>query len=96
MIMARLTIARLRELVRTLAYSISLHADDELDEDDLTVFDLETILLSGTIVERQIDRDSRETKYIVRGNTLAGQQAECVVKIDQSGRLLVITVYLDE
>jgi hypothetical protein len=35
-------------------------------------------------------------KYIVRGNTLADQQAECVVKIDHSGRLFVITVYLDE
>lgn len=83
-------------MVRTLAYSISLHADDELDEDGLTVFDLEAILLSGTVVERQSDRGSGEMKYIVRGNTLADQQAECVVKIDQSGRLLVITVYLDE
>ena len=83
-------------MVRTLAYNISLHADDELNEDGLTVFDLEAILLSGTIVERQRDRDGGEMKYIVRGNTLADQQAECVVKIDQSGRLLVITVYLDE
>jgi uncharacterized protein YprB with RNaseH-like and TPR domain len=94
--MARLTIARLRELVRTLAYNISLHADDELDEDGLTVFDLEAILLSGTIVERQSDHGSGEMKYVIRGHTLTDLQAECVVKIDHSGRLLVITVYLDD
>ena len=94
--MARITIAKLRELIRTLAYSASLHAVEELDDDGLTVLDLESIILSGTIVERQRDRANGDTKYLVRGSTLAEQQAECVVKLGPSGRLYIITVYLDE
>jgi hypothetical protein len=94
--MARTPIGRRRDLIRTLAYSVSVHAVEELDDDGLTVLDLEAIVLSGTIVERQHDRASGETKYLVRGVALAGVQAECVVEIGPSGRLYVITVYLDE
>ena len=93
--MPRVTISTLRQLVRSLAYSVSVHATDELEDDNLSILDLETIILSGDIVERQRDRTTGEVKYVVRGTTLDGQAAECVVKIGTSGRLLVITVYLD-
>ena len=93
--MARLSIARVRNLVRSLNYVVSLHAAEELEDDNLTILDLETIVLSGAIVERQRDRHTGETKYVVRGATLAGEEAECVVKIGPNGRLFVITVYLD-
>ena len=93
--MARVTNAKLRELVRSIRYSVTLHAAEELEDDNLTIADLETLILSGSIVERQRDRNSAETKYCVRGVTLAGDEAECVVKIGPTGRLLVITVYLD-
>jgi hypothetical protein len=71
------------------------HAADELDDDGLTIDDLEAIILSGDIVERQRDRANGEAKFVIRGSTLAGEDAECVVKISPSGRLHVITVYLD-
>lgn len=60
--MPRLTIARLRERVRNLDYAVSLHAAEELEDDGLTILDLESILLSGTFIERQRDRTTRETK----------------------------------
>jgi hypothetical protein len=93
--MPRVTMSMLRELIRTLSYSVSLHAADELADDELTIFDLETIVLSGTIVERQRDGNTREIKYVVRGTILSGQDAEVVVKIGPSGHLHVITIYLD-
>ena len=93
--MARATIARIRDLIRTLAYSVSVHAADELDDDNLSILDLEAIVLSGAIIEHQRDRVSRETKYVIRGPTLAGEVAECIVKIGPTGRLFVITVYRD-
>jgi Domain of unknown function (DUF4258) len=93
--MPRVTMATLRDLIRSLSYSVSVHATDELDDDNLSILDLESIVLSGTIVERQRDQSSRETKYVVHGTTLTGEQAECVVKIGPAGRLFVITVYLD-
>ncbi len=93
--MSRVTIYRLRDFVRDLNYTVSTNATDELDDDDLSIFDLEAIIHSGIIVERQRDRVTGETKNIVRGGTLGGDEAECVVKIGPSGRLHVITVYRD-
>ena len=51
---------------------VSIHAAEELDDDNLTILDLENILLTGHIVERQIDRHTREVKIVVRGQTLDG------------------------
>jgi len=90
---ARATINRLRDLIRSLNYAVSIHAAEELDDDNLTVFDLENIILTGAIVERQRDRQTREVKYIVRGNTLSDVPAETVVKLAPEGTLFVITVY---
>ena len=92
--MAQASVTQLRHLIRTLSYVVSTHAADELEDDNLTIFDLENIVLTGEIVERQRDRATRETKYVVQGATLEGAAAEVVVKIGYSGKLYVITVYL--
>ncbi len=90
--MAQATIYRLRDLIRSLNYAVSIHAAEELDDDNLTILDFENIILTGAIVERQRDRQTREVKYIVRGNTLRGIPADAVVKIAPDGNLFVITV----
>ncbi len=92
--MAQVSIARLRHLIRTLNYVVSTHAADELDDDNLSIFDLENIVLTGKIIERQRDRASRETKYAIQGATLEGSAGEVVVKLGHNGTLFVITVYL--
>jgi len=92
--MAQVSIAQLRHLIRTLSYLVSTHAADELEDDNLSILDLESIVLTGQIVERQRDRNTRETKYVVRGSCLEGSLGEVVVKVGQSGKLIVITVYL--
>lgn len=92
--MARVSIARLRHLIRTLSYVVSTHAADELEDDNLSILDLESIVLTGQIVERQRDRTTREVKYVVQGATLGGQAGEVVAKVGQNGKLFVITVYL--
>jgi Domain of unknown function (DUF4258) len=92
--MAQVSIAQLRHLIRTLSYLVSTHAADELEDDNLSILDLESIVLTGQIVERQRDRNTRETKYVVRGSCLESSLGEVVVKVGQSGKLIVITVYL--
>jgi hypothetical protein len=92
--MTQVPISNLRHLIRTLRYVVSTHAADELEDDNLTVSDLENIVLTGQIIERQRDKASGETKYVVHGITLDGQAAETVVKVGHTGRLVVITVYL--
>jgi flagellar basal body L-ring protein FlgH len=90
---AQATIKRLRDLIRSLNYAVSIHAAEELEDDNLTILDFENIVLTGAIVERQRDRQTREVKYIVRGNTLSSVLTEAVVKIAPDGNLFVITVY---
>ena len=92
--MPRLSITRLRDLVRSLNYVVSLHAAEELEDDNLTILDLENIILTGRIVERQKDSETRETKIVIRGPTLDDRQAEAVAKVGRAGALYIITVYL--
>jgi hypothetical protein len=91
---SRLSIVRVRDLVRSVNYVVSLHAAEELEDDNLTILDLENILLTGRIVERQKDRGTRETKTVIRGRILDGREGEAVVKINLSGVLYVVTIYL--
>jgi len=90
----KLTISQLRDLIRSLNYVVSIHAAEELDDDNLTVLDLENIILTGEIIERQRDRQTREVKCAVRGVTVDGLEAETIVKVGPTARLVVITVYL--
>ena len=92
--MAQPSISRIRDCIRSLNYVVSLHAAEELDDGDLTILDLETIILTGKITERQRDRKTREVKLVVRGRTIEGRAAETIVKFNQFGTLFVITVYL--
>ena len=88
-------ISHIRDLVRSLNYVVSIHAAEELDDDNLTILDLENILLTGQIIARQRDRTTHEVKCVVRGVTLGGEAAEAIVKVGSPGTLVVITVYLE-
>jgi hypothetical protein len=41
---------RMRQLVRARQYVMSLHADEEMDADGLTIFDVESVILTGKII----------------------------------------------
>jgi hypothetical protein len=92
--MANPTINQLRHLVRTLNYVVSTHAAEELEDDNLSILDLENIILTGQVTERQRDAKTRESKIIVSGLTLDGSHAQTVVKVGFTGKLIVITVYV--
>ena len=86
-------VKRMRELVRRRRYVITTHADEEADEDGLSVLDLESVILTGAVVERQRDRETGEWKYIVRGQTLDGRAAFVVAEFGLLGSLYILTVY---
>ena len=69
-------------------------AAEELEDDNLTILDLENIVLTGQITERQRDAQTREVKSVVAGIALDGSAADAVVKLGFTGKLVVITVYL--
>jgi hypothetical protein len=70
-----------------------LHAEDEIEADGLTIYDVESTVLTGQITERQKDRLSKEWKYLVSGQSLAGDAVTVVVKVGPTGKLVFITVF---
>ncbi len=88
------TISQLRHLIRTLNYVISTHAAEELEDDNLSILDLENLILTGQVSERQRDIETRENKVVVSGITLDGKPAQAVVKVGFTGKLIVITAYV--
>lgn len=84
---------RLREKVRTREYVMTLHAEEEMTADGFAVYDVERGLLTGSILERQRDSTTGESKYRIRGETIMGAEVELVVKFGPTGKLVIITVY---
>jgi uncharacterized lipoprotein len=86
----------MQKKVRQRQYVMTLHADEEMDEDDLTIFDVERAILTGKIIERQKDTETKEWKYLVRGKTVDEETMIVVVnKFGKASKLVIITVYVD-
>jgi hypothetical protein len=58
---------RIQAHIRQGEYLLTNHVRDEMDEDDFSLYDLEQGILSGTIVERQRDRVTREQNTVSEG-----------------------------
>ncbi len=87
---------RMRERIRLRQYAMTIHADEEMDNDGLTIYDIENAILTGELVERQKDRETKEAKYLVRGKTVNGSEIlVAVTKFGMSGTLIIITVYVE-
>ena len=72
---------------------MTVHAVEEMAEDDLDVFDLEQAVLNGQIVRRN-KQDPRGTKYTIEGLALDGEKLVGVVgRFHGTDRYLIITVY---
>jgi hypothetical protein len=84
---------QIREKVSQRQYVMTLHAEEEMSDDNLSIFDVERSLLTGEIFERQKDAVTGEWKYLVKGYTVAGGEMMTVAKISPTGKLVIITVY---
>ena len=72
---------------------MTVHAMEEMAEDDLDIFDIEEALLSGRII-RTSKQDPRGTKYTIEGLALDGERLVGVVgRFSEPDRFLIITVY---
>ena len=84
---------RMREKVRALDYVMTIHAEEEMEDDDISILDVEHVILTGEIIERQQDQETGEWKYLIAGNTLADEPIIVVAKLAFTGNLVIITVY---
>jgi hypothetical protein len=91
--MVRRVFVRIRDRIRDRRYIITEHARREMNEDLLTVFDIEHAILTGEILERQRDQETLEPKYRIRGKSVANDSIETIVKMTPTGKVVILTVY---
>lgn len=83
----------LREKIRARQYIMTLHAEEEMDDEGMTIYDIENAVMSGDIAERQKNTASSEWKYRIRGKALSGEAVEVIAKIGRTGKAVIITIY---
>lgn len=86
-----LTVIKVR--MRAGLYVMTLHAEEEMDSDDLEIFDVENAVWTGSILERQRDHETGEWKYVLRGQSLARAPVVVVLKLSPTGKVVVLTVF---
>ncbi len=79
--------------MRQQQYVITLHADEEMDEDNLMLVDIEQAIYTGEVLERQKDRATGEWKYRICGFSADDQLIEVVAKLGVTEKVVIITVY---
>jgi len=73
---------------------MTVHGDEEMNEDSLSVYDVERCVLIGKILERQKDKITSEWKYRISGKSLSNDEIEIIAKLSPTGKLVIITVYM--
>ena len=82
--------------MRSHRYVMTLHAEEQMEEDGFAIFDVENALLTGSILGRQTDRQSKERKYLVRGRSADDvRDLVVVVRLGPTDLLVILTVYAD-
>ena len=72
---------------------MTVHAIEEMAEDDLDIIDVEQAVLNGQVVRTEKD-DPRGTKCVIEGLATDGETSVGVVGRFQGGeRYLIITIY---
>lgn len=90
--MPRRGIREIRERIRTKNYELTGHAEEEREDDDLSIADLQNAILTGRVVQILTD-DPRGNRYVVQGVAQDGREIEMVYRFLASGKLRIITVY---
>lgn len=91
--MPRRIIDRIREKIRLQEYDMTVHAMEEMAEDNLDILDIEHAILNGRVA-RTKKGDLRGVKYAVEGLAVDEQTSVGIVgRFTTDGRYLIITVY---
>lgn len=91
--MPRRTVHRIKAAIREGSYDMTVHALEEMAEDGLDILDVESSILSGTIMKSE-KGDPRGTRNTIHGTgTDRTMRVGTVGRFTETGRYLIITVY---
>ena len=83
---------RIRERVRRRQYIMTLHAEEEMMADGLTVIDVEAAMLCGEVHHVQRDRQTRDRKYVIEC-LMSDGAISVVCRFGPRAKLVIITVF---
>jgi hypothetical protein len=91
--MASRELGRIRNAILDQRYTLTEHAYDEMNDDNLDVLDVESAILTGEI-DQVLTMDPRGTRFVVIGNaTDEATPVGVVVRFVEHDQLLIATVY---
>jgi len=91
--MARRILERIRGAIRNAAYDMTVHAAEEMGEEELDITDVETAVHRGKLIRTETD-DPRGTRYTIHGIGSDGTTPVGIVgRFTETRRYLIITVY---
>lgn len=91
--MFKKVLVEMRQRVRGGKMTLTLHAVDEMYDDELLPSDLEHCILFGEINERQWDEDWHGWKYVIEGTATDNTPIEAIAKLGRDDDTIVITIY---
>jgi hypothetical protein len=91
--MPRRLLERIRDTILGGEYDLTRHAIDEMAEDGLGIFDVESAILGGAITKTALD-DPRGPRYTIVGPAEdKATEVGVVGRFTETGIYLIITVY---
>jgi hypothetical protein len=91
--MYKRVLEKMRNLIRMRHYVMTLHANEEMDSDSLSIYDIEHCVLTGSIIEKQKELKTAERKYLIKGYSISKSEIIVVAKISITNKLVIITVF---
>lgn len=88
-----LNTAWIQKQVKSENYEISSHADEEMQNDKISILEIESALLKCEILE-EYPQDPRGSSCLVLGYGQEGYPIHIVCGKTKSGKLRIITVYI--
>lgn len=80
--------------VRIGRYIMTVHAEEEMNDDGLSIFDIEAVIFNGAITERQRDHRTQEWKYLICGTSTTQIMIEIATKLRPNELVVILTVYV--
>ena len=91
-----MSIRRIRLALSEGRYEYSIHALEEMDQDQLVDSEVYEVIMSGKVVAK-LTGDPRGTRFVIRGLAAGkGSEVEVVCRFVPSAILRIITVYAVE
>ena len=86
-------ITRIRKLVREGRYEITAHADEEAQDDDVTISDIKNAIFTGKVIKKYTN-DLRGVRYKILGKTKDSRVLNVIIRFNTLGEVRIVTVYI--